>query len=288
MVKKSILKKESQFTSKQKQLANYILANMKQVSFMNSTDLAEAAAVSNPTVIRFVSLIGFSGYASFKKELQKNVLNYFTSLEQAVHIASHTSQDECMEHMDVITEKIPHYFKNRNRKVIKQAAKLICESKEVYFIGNQVSSVFLSYCAYDFSKYRTGIHTINSGNLEYYDLINNCVEGKCAVVFALQRYPNRTLTIVKELHEAQIPIVLFTDSDLFPYLHMARHIIYSPAESTSFIVPIVNTFLLIMDLQRQMIMLDADTALENVKRFEEFEARNNIFYKFSLPLKSER
>ena len=288
LVKDTILNKEPQFSSKQIKLANYILANMKQVSFMNSTDLASAAGVSNPTVIRFISFIGYDGYAHFQKELQKNVLNYFTSLEQATHIISNSSQDDSMNQMDAIVEKIPWYFINRNREVLKQAAKLLSESEDVYFIGNQVSSVFLRYCVYEFLKYKKGIHALNNENLEYYDLIRNPTEKKCAVVFALQRYPNRTLTIVKELYEAQMPIILFTDSDLFPYLHMAKYVLYSPAESASFVVPIINTFLLIMDLQRQMIMLDADKVLENVKRFEEYEVLNKIYYKLSLPLKLER
>ena len=282
LVKNAILKKQSQFSSKQKQLADYILSNMKEASFMNSTDLAAAAGVSNPTVIRFVSFIGFSGYSGFQKELQKNVLNYFTSLEQVSHIASHISQDECMKHMDSIVEKIPKYFANRDRATLQQAAELLCKSDDVYFIGNQLSSVFLSYCMYEFSKYKKGVHTINNQNLAYYDFLNHKNGTKCAVVFALQRYPTRTLAIIQELHEAQIPIILFTDSDLFPYLHMATHVLYSAAESTSFVVPVINTFLMIMDMQRQVILLDKDTAFENVKRFEDFETLNGIFCKLPL------
>lgn len=288
LVKDAIICKQSHFSSKQRQLAKFILDNIKSVSLMNSMELAEASGVSNPTVIRFVTFIGFDGYISFQKELHKNIFNYFTSEDQARHIAANEKPDDCMNELDFLVEKIPSFMKKRDRRVITCAAELISKCEDIYFIGNQISSVFLEYCKYDFSKYIKNTHIINNGNLEYYDVIHGNPDKKCAVVFALQRYPNRTLGIVKDMYAAKIPMIIFTDSDIFPYSHMAEYIICTPAESASFVNPIINTFILIMDLQRQVIKLNEKVALENVKRFEAFELENNIYYKIPATKKSSK
>ena len=49
------------------------------------------------------------------------------------------------------------------------------------------------------------------------DEIRSAGAGDCAIVFALQRYPNRTMRLIELLHQCGVPMIIFSDSDLFPY-----------------------------------------------------------------------
>ena len=65
----------SSLPPKQRKLAGYIVKNQKQCAFMTSTALGAAAGVSESTVIRFASYMGYKGYPDFQRELRESLKN---------------------------------------------------------------------------------------------------------------------------------------------------------------------------------------------------------------------
>lgn len=60
------LENNDDFTSSEKSLASYILANKESALKMNLQDLADCAFVSKPTVIRLYRKLGFESYNEFR------------------------------------------------------------------------------------------------------------------------------------------------------------------------------------------------------------------------------
>lgn len=56
--------------TKLRSLGNYIINNVELVSFMTVRQLAAAATVSEATIMRFVSHVGFNGYSDFLNEIR--------------------------------------------------------------------------------------------------------------------------------------------------------------------------------------------------------------------------
>ena len=58
------------FSKGQKRIANYILSNYDKAAFMTACRLGQIAQVSESTVVRFASQLGYDGYPAMQKALQ--------------------------------------------------------------------------------------------------------------------------------------------------------------------------------------------------------------------------
>ena len=69
----SIKSAYNQFTKAEKKVADYILANPRDVLFMSITDLAEACEVGDTSVFRFCKTMDLKGYQEFKMMLSLSI-----------------------------------------------------------------------------------------------------------------------------------------------------------------------------------------------------------------------
>ena len=58
------------FSKGQKRIASYILENYDKAAFMTASRLGLLAGVSESTVVRFASELGYDGYPSMQRALQ--------------------------------------------------------------------------------------------------------------------------------------------------------------------------------------------------------------------------
>lgn len=64
---------KTQFTKKERLIADYVLSHFRDICFMTSTELAEAVELSHSSVMRFTKDLGFSGYTEFQKKCARAV-----------------------------------------------------------------------------------------------------------------------------------------------------------------------------------------------------------------------
>lgn len=259
-----------------KKIAEYILGNYKQAAFMKSTELAHEAGVSNATVTRFCVALGYEGFAALQEDLQTTVLNRISTIDQISYMEN-SANDYYITNMLHSIQDIPAIYDERDRETINRAAELIEESAYVYFAGAQMSEVFVSFAVYTLSKFKTGVSDISNWNLDAEDHVSSHAKEACAVVFVMQRYPAKTMEILKTLHEKGVPIILFTDSPLFPYLDMAKYVIYIPTRYISFINPIAIGLCTIHEIIVRVAHLNLEAAKANVERWEAFVERNGVY-----------
>src|SRR6476619_7607838 len=54
----------------QRRIAQYLIEHITEAAFRSITDLADRVGVSQPSVTRFASAVGFSGYPALREQLQ--------------------------------------------------------------------------------------------------------------------------------------------------------------------------------------------------------------------------
>ena len=72
----------SGFSKGQKRIANYILENYDKAAFMTASKLGKIAQVSESTVVRFASALGYDGYPDMQKALQDVIRSRLTSVQR--------------------------------------------------------------------------------------------------------------------------------------------------------------------------------------------------------------
>ena len=61
------------FSKGQKRIADYILQNYDKAAFMTASKLGKLSGVSESTVVRFASELGYDGYPSMQRALQEMI-----------------------------------------------------------------------------------------------------------------------------------------------------------------------------------------------------------------------
>lgn len=69
-------------TKNQKVLSQYILAECDKAAFMTAAEIAEAAGVSQSTVVRFAWALGYGAFSAFHSALQNELQYRITALEK--------------------------------------------------------------------------------------------------------------------------------------------------------------------------------------------------------------
>ncbi len=77
----------------QKKLSDYILCNYEKAAFLTALQLGKEVGVSESTVVRFASSLGFDGYPEFQKQLADMVQDKIHSIER-IEIAGGTMAQE--------------------------------------------------------------------------------------------------------------------------------------------------------------------------------------------------
>ncbi|MBR4098958.1 MAG: MurR/RpiR family transcriptional regulator, partial [Clostridium sp.] len=72
----------STFSKGQKRIANFILESYDKAAFMTASKLGKTVGVSESTVVRFAAELGYEGYPSMQKSLQKMIRNRLTSVQR--------------------------------------------------------------------------------------------------------------------------------------------------------------------------------------------------------------
>ena len=81
------------FSKGQKRIANYILESYDKAAFMTASRLGKRVNVSESTVVRFAAELGYDGYPSMQRSLQKMIRNRLTSV-QRIEVANDRIGDQ--------------------------------------------------------------------------------------------------------------------------------------------------------------------------------------------------
>ena len=129
------------FSKGQKRIANLILESKEKVAFWTASRVGRETDVSESTVVRFASELGFSGYPQMQQALQELVMNQLTSAE--VLDLSEDSQDMVSNVMHSETKMLMKTAESLDRVAFNQAVNHICSAEKVYILADS------SYCSMD-------------------------------------------------------------------------------------------------------------------------------------------
>ena len=87
----------SSMSKGQKLLATYITDNYDKAVFLTAAKMGETVGVSESTVVRFATFLGYKGYPEFQKALEELVRNKLNSIQRMEVTYGRISQSKILE-----------------------------------------------------------------------------------------------------------------------------------------------------------------------------------------------
>jgi DNA-binding MurR/RpiR family transcriptional regulator len=262
-----------------RRIAEFILSQYQVACFMNASELAVAIGVSQPSVTRFITHLGFESYSQFSRILQKIVLSELKAKETLS--ASRQEDVDASPHAALIESEIANLRRLGETfasSEFQQAARQIAEAERVLVIGLRSARGLAEYLGFFLNKIHPGVSTHTSGGLSCFDhLIHLESRGTVAIVLSFPRNTSEIAGIMDFLRGRGIPLLLITDSLLSPLAAKADRIIRAPVSLVnlfdSYSAPITLLNVLVSGVAQQ----NKERSEEMLKAFEVMAGQRGIF-----------
>ena len=138
--------KDKKLSKGHKKLARYITENYDKAAFMTASKLGEKVGVSESTVVRFATEMGFKGYPELQKELQQMIKSKLTAV-QRMEVSSNLigEQDAIKKVLNGDIELIRQTLEQISTDEFTKAVETINKAKRIYILGVRSSASLASF-----------------------------------------------------------------------------------------------------------------------------------------------
>ncbi len=211
-------------TPKGRMVGEYIIAEPRKAVFMTTRELAQACGVSEATVVRFTSSIGYAGYSDFQQALRDFVDTEMTLLDR-LDIAD-MKAPSVVRFRQTISEEIDNLqqlYNSINIDTMEMVISALDRQVPVYVIGSRLSYTLAYYMGWAMTKVRGDVHILKGSDRTTIDWLTIAPVEAVTVIIATSRYPNELIRLGKLTKRLGHTLVVITDSATCPVLQFADH-----------------------------------------------------------------
>lgn len=280
-----IKEQSSALTKSQRRIADYLTQHYAQAANMTASKLAETVAVSESTVVRFATELGYEGYP----ELTAALLEYLRSESSMLHRMESVSS--ALENQDVLSKVIQSDADNlkttlqqMNRTEFDKATDAFLNAKNIYIIGFRSSACLASFLGFYCNLLFSNVRLIQTNSVsEMFEQILRVEEGDVVFGISFPRYSRRTVKAMEFAKSRGATVIALTDSEKSPIAPFSDCLMTAKSEMVSCVDSLVapfsvlNAFIVSLALKKQNEVATAFEELEAI--WDEYE----VYDKLELP-----
>ncbi len=274
-----ISNKIEMLTPKAQALGNYIMQNPSKAVFMTTKELAEACNISEATVVRFVSTLGYKGYSEFQQSL-KDFVNTGLSLPERADIKGIKEPGADRLHRGILEElnNLKCLYENISIETLNKIVDHLNSSNPVYVIGSRLSYTFAYYLGWSLSKIRKGVHILKGSDTTTMDWLANAPSDALVILMTTTRYPNELIKLSKMIRRNGNTLLTMTDSDICPVNQFADVSLVVPSASIPFIGNVSGMLATIQYIVQELANIKGEDLADYQKQLEQVYLENDILF----------
>ena len=229
------------FSKGQKRIAKYILDQFDKAAFMTASVLGKAVQVSESTVVRFASELGFNGYPEMQKQLQEMVLTRLTSVQRI------EAADNRLDEQDILTqtlredaEHIRFTQEHLDKSAFRDAVSAMNEAKRIYIIGVRSASALASFLEYYLRFVFEDVRLITSAaSSVVFEQLMRLTQEDLLLAISFPRYSTAVLQAVEYAKDLGAKTIVLTDSEQSPLASNADFLLTAKSDMISMVDSLV-------------------------------------------------
>ncbi len=213
-INEAIAEKANSFTKGQHLLARFITEHCDKAAFMSSFDLAAVTGVSQSTVIRFASALGYQGYGDFQNALQLELKYRLTTLERFEVSEENSSSDTEMLNTIAMHDAL-NIKKNLSLNPMDALHNLCTRlmlSGKVYLYGQGFSACAAMYLASYLRVLLPNVCCINQLGMEPLSVASGMDAGDLLLCIGFPTHQRATMELLSFAREQEVCTAIISES----------------------------------------------------------------------------
>lgn len=242
----------------QKAISAFIYDHYDQAVFMTAAKLGETVGVSESTVVRYATYIGYNGYPEFQRDLEDWVQNKINSVQKIGAKYGKSSQSEILTSvLQADMEKLQDTIHNLDPVAFETAVDIILEAKTVYVMGVRSCEPLADFLHFYLNMIRGNVVLLKTTSVsETFEQMIRIDEQDAMIGISFPRYSMRTLKAMEFANDRNAKVITITDSvhspmNLYSSCNLlARSDMVSIVDSLVAPLSVINALVVAMCLKR--------------------------------------
>lgn len=260
-----------------KKIAEFIMERYDKAAFMTASKLGTIVGVSESTVVRFATELGFEGYPELQRALKEYTSNKLTTVQRIDVMNDQLSGNDVYEkilNMDI--DKIKKTLEEGDRDQFYKTVDTLCNAKNIYVIGARSAAVLARFLSFYFNMMFDNVKLVHTTSTsEMFEQILNIGENDIMIGISFPRYSTHTVKAFRYAHEQGAKVIAITDSKASPLAEYADNMLLARSDMVSFADSLVAPMSVINALIVAVGMRKSDYVVKNYERlnavYDEFE-----------------
>ncbi len=269
------------FSKGQKRIAAAILESYDKAAYLTAARLAEMVGVSESTVVRFASELGFTGYSDFQRAVQELVRIKLTPTQRIAVTKDRIGSGDILENvMESDIAKLRYTLDTFDREVFNKSVDSILKAKTIYIAGARSTEPLARILYYNLSLIFDNVKFINpSSSAEVFEQMYSIGEDDCFIAFSFPRYSSKMVNAVRFARSNNADVVVFTDSAVSPLAEYATHTITAQSDMASFMDSLVAPLSIINAIVVEISARCGDKISERFNNLEKIWDEYDVYAK---------
>lgn len=262
-----------------KRIADYIKKNYDKAAFMTAAALGEQVGVSESTVVRLASNLGYDGYPELQRYLQEMVKSHLTSAQRMEVAAKRYGNADLLDRAflaDIDTIKATR--ESVSREAFTASAQAINNARKIYILGVRSSASLASFAAFYFNFAFDNVVLVDTSSAsEIFEQMYRIGSEDVCIAISFPRYSNQTVNALSFASDRGAAIISITDGEMSPIASYATYLLTAKSSMVSFVDSLVAPLSLINALIAAAADAKRSEVHGNLKALEEIWSEYQVY-----------
>lgn len=267
------------FSKGQKRIALYIEEHYDKAAFMTASKLGQTVGVSESTVVRFATELGYDGYPCLQKAMQEMIRNKLTSVQRIEVTSSRIGNENVLDSvLNQDIEKIRRTIEETSHEDFNRAVQEICNAERIYIFGVRSTAAIASFLAYYFELIFDNVRLINTTSAtSTYEHIFRITEKDVIIGISFPRYSSMAIEAMNFARSRGAHAVALTDSMASPLVQSADSVLIARSDMASIVDSLVAPLSLINALIVATVLKKKEEVSETFRNLEQVWNREGVY-----------
>ncbi len=265
-----------------RRIAECIVSHYDKAAFMTASRLGEYVGVSESTVVRFASALGYDGYPQLQRALQELIRHRLTA-SQRFEMTSDMDQSQVLSKvLKADMQNIRTTIDELDEKVFENVVQSLLQARNIYVLGLRSSAPLAQFFAHYLNFIFSNVQTVTSGVSDIFEQLARIGEDDVLVCISFPRYSSRIIEAMDFAKSRGAQLIAITDGPLSPLHSASDFCLTAKSDMASFVDSLVAPLSLI----NALIVALSQCKRQQVSAY--FEQMERIWDEYHVYLGKER